>query len=218
MQSVLKSCRSYDNEARVCSLTSSQNWVNVATFFSAPCVLTTGLNHAHSCRLPSEEPLGAFLPLPSLCCAFLQQFMIKWVGAPLARTAAHRRRAHAGGGPQPFQPLGSSGLCPFTIGCWVSLEIIVAKYAKAFRDTPEFHILPYFPHHKTAGAQWPLWTEHTEKSQRWWELAWNCKVSCGESSGIQFTFQDWEPLGGPSVQEVAETCKQTTPARPPNPE
>lgn len=36
MQSVLKSCRSYDNEARVCSLTSSQDWVNVATFLSAP--------------------------------------------------------------------------------------------------------------------------------------------------------------------------------------
>ena len=220
MQLVLRSCRSYDHEARVCSLTSSQDWVNVATFLSTPCVLTTGLNHAHSCRLPSEEPLGAFLPLSSLCCAFLHQCMIKWVGALLARTAAHRMRTHAGDGAQPFQPLGSCGLCPFTIGCWVSLEIKVAKYAKAFRNTAEFHILPYpsapYPD-KVARAQWPLLRAHTETSQRQWEPAWNRKASCGESSGIEITFQDRETLGGPSIQAVAETCKQTTPTRPPQP-
>lgn len=143
MQSVLKSCRSDDNEARVCSLSSSQDWVNVATFLSAPCDLTTGLNHAHSCRLPSEEPLGAAFVISMLCISAAVHDKVS--GSPTGEDCGPQRRTHAGGGPQAFQQLGSCGLCPFTIGCWVSLEGIVDKYAKAFRDTSEFHILPYLP-------------------------------------------------------------------------
>ena len=116
MQSVLKSCRSYDNEARVCSLSSSQDWVNVATFLSAPCDLTTGLNHAHSCRLPSEEPLGAALVISMLCISAAVHDKVS--GSPAGEDCGPQRRTHAGGGLQPFQPLGSCGLCPFTIG-WV---------------------------------------------------------------------------------------------------